>query len=205
MGRAAGFNWSMDQNVRTHTVGAHGGTPLIAGGSQSGSSITTDGWTNSAAILKKGDIITFAGVYGVNPQNRQSYGALRQFVVTADVTASGAGLATIPIFPALTASGAFQTVTAAPADNAAIVVLGTASTSGILNLAFHRDAFVLGCADLMLPQGVHQAARVSDPDLGMSIRMVRAYDINNDKFPCRLDILYGWKSIYPELACRVHG
>lgn len=205
MGRAAGFNWSMDQNVRSHTIGAHGGTPLVNGASQSGSSLVTDGWTASAAILKEGDIITIAGVNGVNPQSRQDYGSSRQFVVTADVTADGTGNATIPIYPAITASGAFQTVTGAPADNAAITVLGTASDSGIVNLAYHRDAFVFGCADLLLPKGVHEAARVSDDELGISIRLVRQYDINNDKMPCRLDVLYGWKAVYPELACRVHG
>ena len=92
-----------------------------------------------------------------------------------------------------------------PADNAAITVLGTASSTCQSNLAFHRDAFTFACADLPLPKGVDMAARVSDKQLGMSVRMVRAYDINNDKFPCRLDILYGWKTLYPELACRIQG
>lgn len=204
MGRASGFNWSMDQNVRAHTVGAHGGTPLVNGASQTGSSLVTDGWSLSTQVLNKGDIITLAGVNGVNPQNRQSTGA-RQFVVTADVTSDGSGNATIPIYPAITPSTAFQTVDVGPADNAAITVLGTQNSSGVINMAYHRDAFVLGSADLLLPNGVHEAARVSDPDLGISIRMVRQYDINNDKMPCRLDVLYGWKAVYPELACRVHG
>lgn len=205
MGRAGGFNWSMDQNIANHTIGAHGGTPLVNGGSQTGSSLVTDGWTASAAILKKGDIITIDSVNGVNPQSRASTNVARQFVVTADVSADGSGNATIPIYPAITTSGAFKTVDAGPADNAAITVLGTASATGVENLVFHRDAFALGCADLMVPKGVDMAARVSDKDLGLSIRMVRAYDINNDKFPCRLDVLYGWKSVYPELACRVRG
>jgi hypothetical protein len=205
MGKAAGLNWSMSQNVAQHTVGTHGGTPLVAGASQSGSTLATDGWSTSTAILKEGDIFTIANVFGVNPQNRQSTGSLQQFVVTADTSSDGSGLASLAIYPAITASGAFQTVNSVPADNAAITVLGTADSSGYANLAFHRDAFVLGTADLLLPQGVHQAARVSDSDTGLSVRMVRQYDINNDKMPCRFDILYGWQAVYPELAARIHG
>jgi hypothetical protein len=206
MGMAGGFKWSMDQNVVAHTVGPLGGTPLVNGASQTGSSLITDGWTAAAAArLKKGDIFTIAGVFAVNPQSRQSTGKLRQFVVTADTSSDGAGAATIPIYPAMTASGAYQTITAAPADNAALTVLGAANTLSPQNLAFHRDAFVLGCADLLLPGGVDKAARVADRQLGLSIRMVRDYDIVEDRFPCRLDVLYGVKTVMPEMACRIAG
>jgi hypothetical protein len=206
MGLAAGFKWSMDQNIVTHTVGPLGGTPLVNGASQAGSSLVTDGWTAAAAArLNRGDVFTIAGVNAVNPQHRQSTGQLRQFVVTANVSSDGAGNATIPIYPAITTSGAFQTVTASPADNAALTVLGAAGTLSPQNIAFHKEAFVLGCADLVMPGGVDMASRVSSRALGLSIRMVRAYDINNDAFPCRLDVLYGWKAVYPELACRIAG
>ena len=191
MGMAAGFKWSLDQNVNKHTVGPLGGTPLMNGATLSGATqIVTDGWTASAANrLKAGDVITIDGVYAVNPQSRQTTGQLRQFVVTADVDSDGSGNATIPVSPAIVSSGAFQTVTALPADNAGINVLGAADTVSAVNLAYHRDAFAFACADLQLPNGVDMAARVSDKQLGMSIRMVRDYDINEDRFPCRLDIL----------------
>ncbi len=207
MGIAAGFKWKMDQNVVTHTVGAHGGTPLVNGASQTGASLATDGWTNSTTgILKEGDVFTIDDVYAVNPLTRQSTGQLMQFTVTADVdSGASTGPATIPISPAIVTSGAFQNVSAGPADNAGINVLGAASASGAVNMAFHRDAFTLATADLMLPQGVHDAAVVRDKQLGISIRMVRQYDINSDTMPCRLDILYGWEAIRPELACRVFG
>lgn len=204
MGTAIGFEWQMDQNVRRHVVGPLGGTPLVNGAAQSGTSLVTDGWTAAAALrLKKGDIFTIANVNAVNPQNRQSNGKLRQFVVTADFSSDGAGAGTISISPPMTASGASQTIDAAPADNAAITVLGAANTQTPQGLAFHRDAFCLATADLPLPRGVDMAARVSDKQLGISVRMVRQYDINTDKFPCRLDVLYGWKALYPELACRI--
>lgn len=206
MGQAAGFKWSMDQNVAVHQVGPLGGAPLVNGAGQTGASLVTNGWTAAAASrLKAGDTFTIAGVFAVNPQSRASTGQLRQFVVTADVSSDASGNATIPISPAIVTSGAFQTVTASPGAGAAITVLGAASTLTPVNLAYHKNAFVLGCADLLLPKGVDMAARVSDKQLGLSARMVRAYDINNDKFPCRFDILYGWKAVYPELACRIHG
>lgn len=206
MGMSAGFKWSMDQNVNTHTIGPLGGTPLVNGTNQTGSSLITDGWTAAAALrLRRGDVFTIAGVFAVNPQNRASTGQLRQFVVTANVSSDGAGNATIPISPPITTTGAFQTVTNSPADNAALTVFGAANTLTPANLAYHRDAFTMASADLPLPGGVDMAARVSDNALGMSMRMIRAYDINNDRFPCRIDVLYGWRTLYPELACRIQG
>lgn len=206
MGQAAGFKWSMDQNVNVHTVGALGGSPLVNGASQSGATLLTKGWTAAAAArLKKGDIFTIAGVNAVNPQSRVSTGQLRQFVVTADFSSDAAGLGSVSIYPSITASGQYQTVDAAPADGAAITVFGASAATGPAALAYHRDAFCLATADLPLPGGVDMASRVSDKQLGMSMRLVRAYDINNDRFPCRLDVLYGWKTIYPELACRLQG
>ncbi len=206
MGTSAGFDWYMDQNTAVHTVGPLGGTPLVNGASQTGASLITDGWTAAAASrLVQGDVFTIAGVYAVNPQNRQNTQALQQFTVTAAVSSDGSGNATIPISPSITTSGAFQTVTASPADNAALTIVGAANTVTPQGLAFHKDAFTLACADLPLPRGVDMAARVSDEQTGLSIRMVRAYDITTDKLPCRLDILYGWKELYPQLACRIQS
>ena len=207
MGTAAGFDWLMDQNVNTHTVGPLGGTPLVNGSTSSGATtLVTDGWTASAASrLLKGDIFTIAGVNGVNPQSRQSTQLAQQFVVTADVSSDGSGNLTAAISPAITSSGAFQTVDALPADNAALTIIGAASTQTSQGLAHHKDAFTLAMADLPLPQGTDMAARVSDSQLGMSIRMIRDYDITTDKFPCRLDVLFGWATLRPELACRVQG
>ena len=205
MGVSIGFDWYMSQNCNTHTVGAYAGTPRVNGATQSGASLVTDGWTASTSVLNQGDVFTIAGVNSVNPQSRQNTGSLQQFVVTAQVTASAGGAKTIAISPSIVTSGAFQTVTGSPADDALITVVGVASTATPQGIAFHRDAFTLACADLPLPGGVDMAARISDPQLGLSIRMVRAYDINTDNFPCRLDILYGWATLRAELACRIQS
>lgn len=204
MGLAAGFKWSMDQNIRTHTVGPLGGTPLVDGANQTGSSLLTKGWTAAVANrLNKGDVFTIANVNAVNPKNRQSTGEARQFVVTADTASTVGGAATIPIYPAIAQSGQFQTVNALPADSAALTILGTAGQVTPQGLAFHRDAFVFGAADLVMPRNVDMGSRVTDKQLGMSLRLIRNYDINTDRFPCRLDLLGGWATFYPELACRI--
>jgi hypothetical protein len=208
MGRTIGFKWSMDQNVRVQTVGAYGGVVgTINAANQTGSAITTSGWTANAAILNQGDVVSFQGTFAVNPQNKQSTGSLRQFVVTQNVVANGSGVATIPISGpgglGIILAGPFQTVTASPTNGAAINIQGTSGTSSPRGLAFHKDAFAFGCADLPLPGGVDIADRVNDKQLGCSIRLVRAYDINTDRFPTRLDILYGWTTLYPELATRI--
>ena len=204
MGMAAGFNIKMDQNVQQFTNATFAGTPLVNGASQTGSTLVSDGWSSGATTLKEGTIFTIANVYAVNPKNRQSTGQLQQFVVTSDISDTS-GSISIPISPSITLTGAYQTVNALPADNAAITVLGSTATAYPQNLAYHKDAFVLGCADLDLPGGTDMAARATDPDSGLSLRIVRAYDISNDTFPCRIDILYGWKCVYPELACRIYG
>ncbi len=206
MGLAGGFKWSMDQNIPVHTFGPQGGTPLVNGASQTGNALLTKGWAAAAASrLNKGDVFTVAGVFAVNPQTRASTGQLRQFVVTSAFSSDASGNGSVSISPAIVLTGAFQTVTALPADSAAITVMGTANQISPAHLAYHKNAFTLVCADLLLPRGVDMAARVSDKQLGLSARMVRAYDINNDKFPCRFDILFGWAALYPELACRIQG
>lgn len=207
MGKALGFKWSMDQNVRQHTIGTHttGSTPLVDGASQSGSSLQTDGWQASTAILKAGDIITIADVLAVNPQNRALTGSgVRQFTVTADVSSDGSGNATIPIFPELfDANHQFATVDALPANNAVITPLGTEGVTYPVNMAFHRDAFVLGTADLLLPKGVHDASRAVHE--GISMRIIQDYDVKTDIFATRIDVMYGWAAPNPELAVRIAG
>ena len=145
-----------------------------------------------------GDVFTIAGVFRVHPETKVSTGQLQQFVVT---TAAASATTTIAISPAIVATGPRQNVSASPADNAAITFAGTASTASGISLAFDKDAFAFVSADLMMPKGVDFSSRqVLD---GISMRIVRAYDINNDTFPARLDVLYGYEAIRPELAARV--
>jgi hypothetical protein len=100
-------------------------------------------------------------------------------------------------------SGALQNVNAGPADNAAITFLGTASTAVQTSLLFQKEAFAFATADLVMPQGVDFSSRQTLD--GISMRVVRQYDINNDKLPCRVDILYGFKTLRPQLAVRYHN
>jgi len=204
MGTAVGYEWVMDQNVQTHTVGAYAGTPLVNGASQTGASIITDGWTSGSSTINKGDVFTLAGVNSVRPHTRDSTGVLQQFVCTATLSDT-AGAKTIQIDPPITLTGPYQTVSASPANNAALTMVGIASKATPQGLAYHRDAFCLATADLYVPNGVDMGGRSSDPQLGMSIRFIRDYDPQRDQLITRLDMLYGWKTLRAELACRVQA
>lgn len=195
MGRAAGFDWSENTMMPAHTRGGSNTAYLINGASQTGATLVVD---TGATAPSQGDVITIAGVYSVHPETKVSTGVLQQFVI-----GSGATTTSFPISPAIVTSGAAQNVSGSPADNAAITFAGTASTAVQTSLLFQKEAFAFATADLVMPQGVDFAAReVMD---GLSMRIVRAYDINNDKFPCRLDVLYGYKTLRAQLACRYHN
>lgn len=206
---AGGLNIALDQNTMTQVVGPLGGSPVINGAGQGqatgwaySQNLLVNGWTAAAAPrLNVGDVFTIVGVFAVNPQNRQSTGALQQFVVQANVSSDGTGASTIPIVPAIIFGGQFQNVTNSPVSGNAITVSGAANANLPQNLAFHKSAFTIAFADLILPKGVDMAERKVYKKI--SLRVIRAYDINNDRFPSRTDVLYGIKAVYPELGCRL--
>ena len=205
MGHAAGWRWSMDQNLVAHTTGARGGTPVVNLGSQTGATLNTRAWTAAAAPrLKKGDVFTVGGVYSVNPQSKQSTGQLQQFVVTADVSSTAAGEAAIPIQPSIVlAPHPFQTVTNSPVDGAPLTMVGTANTAYVQGLAFHRDAFTLATVDLDLPTQSAEASRATDPQLGISLRITRQWAALSDQWITRVELLHGESMPRPEWACRI--
>ena len=208
MGLAAGWRWSMDQNLAAHTTGARGGTPVVNVAGQTGATLNTRGWTAAAAPrLKKGDVFTIGtgvtGVYSVNPQNKQSTGQLQQFVVTADVSSDVGGLAPVPIQPSIVVTGAYQTVTNTAADGAVLTLLGTANTAYVQGLAFHRDAFALATVDLDLPSQSAEASRASDPQLGISLRIARQWEVRSDQWVTRAECLHGESVPRPEWCVRI--
>jgi len=213
LGMIAGCDTYASQNVQTHTGGTRDNTtPLVNGGSQTTDwattkntgtgSLITDGWDASATI-KEGDVFTIAGVYAVNPVTKATLPHLQQFVVRADVTASGGGAATLSISPPVITSGAFQTVSAAPADNAAITVVGAASTGYASNMVFHKNAFALVMVPMVKPPGAVDVSRKSYN--GFSVRVIPYYDGTNDASNWRLDVLYGVKTLDARLATRLSG
>ena len=203
MGRSAGFDFYENTLLVPHTTGTAAKTTTYT----VNGAVTTNGSTSvvvatGSTTFKQGDVFTVAGCYRVHPETKVSTGALQQFVVTADYS-GGAG--TLNFAPAIYTSGGRQNVVAAGMANGSAIVKVGAGASELLNadLVFHKDAFAFATADLLLPGGVDFASReVMD---GISMRIVRQYDINNDKFPTRLDVLYGYKAIRPQLAARLHA
>jgi hypothetical protein len=225
MGRdSGGMNWKLDQNIVSQTFGNFSTSTVTASvATTTATGFLTSGWASSSTItltaantgtinLNAGDTFTIAGVYAVNPQNRQAYGTnkLRSFVVKSAVSVASGSSVSVIVSPAVITAGQFQNVSVpSTSATAAVTFFGSqynASGNGIVspqNIVMHRNAFTMAMADLELPEGVHFAGRASDKEIGLSMRVVRQYTINNDSIPTRVDVLYGWAPLYPELACRV--
>ena len=224
MGRdSGGMNWKLDQNIVSQTFGNFTTNTVTASVNTSTTGgILTSGWASSSTItltaantgtinLNAGDTFTIAGVYAVNPQNRQAYGTnkLRSFVVKQAVSVASGSSVSVTVSPAIISAGQFQNVSIPSAGASAVTFFASqhnASGNGVVspqNIVMHRNAYTMAMADLELPEGVHFAGRASDKEIGLSMRVVRQYTINNDSIPTRVDVLYGWAPLYPELACRV--
>ena len=195
---------NMSQSIKQFTTGSRTGAHTITTtvSAQGTSSIAITG--TGTQTIKKGDVFTIGSVFAVNPQTRESTGSLQQFVCTEDVAASGGAYAAVKISPAIyTSSNALATVDSFPQSGAAVTFLGGASTQYPQNLVYHKDAIAFATADLLLPQGVDMASR--QVHNGVSMRVVRQYDINNDRMPCRIDVLYGYSVIRPQMGVRLWG
>ena len=225
MGRdSGGMNWKLDQNIVSQTFGNFSASTVTASvATTTATGFLTSGWASSSTItltaantgtinLNAGDTFTIAGVYAVNPQNRQAYGTnkLRSFVVKSAVSVASGSSVSVTVSPAVISGGQFQNVSIPSTSATAAVTFFAsqynASGNGVVspqNIVMHRNAFTMAMADLELPEGVHFAGRASDKEIGLSMRVVRQYTINNDSIPTRVDVLYGWAPLYPELACRV--
>ena len=194
---------NMSQSIKQHMTGSR-----VATGNSVTTTVSSEGAASIALTIgngltvKQGDVFTVAGVNAVNPQTRESTGSLFQFVALADATASGTAIV-VTVAPIYTAANALATVDSFPASGKAVVFVGAATTQYAQNLVYHKDAITFATADLLLPQGVDMAARAVHN--GISLRVVRQYDINNDRMPCRIDVLYGFSTIRPQMGCRIWG
>lgn len=210
-----GFDHYQTQNLWQHRIGLLGGTPAVNGtAGQTGSTIQTSGWTPSRIVLKKGDVIQFAGVNAINPMTRDLYGGLRNFTITADVTSDGGGLATLPISPAIIPGNvSFATADVAPAAGALISVFGivAAGQAAIANtrtaqcLGYHPDAFTFAGISQEIPKGSTETAyEATDPDTGVMLRFIRQYEGRGNNFINRFDVLYAFGAPYAtQLAVRM--
>jgi len=193
---------NMSQSIKQHTTGTRAAT-----GNTTGAAVTTEGSSTltltvgSGELIAVGDVFTIADCYAVNPQTRESTGSLFQFVALASSTSTTT--ATVTVAPMYSAAHALATMLTLPATSKAVVFVGTASTQYPQNLVYHKDAITFATADLLLPQGVDMAARAVHN--GISLRVVRQYDINNDRMPCRIDVLYGYSTIRPQMGVRMWG
>lgn len=197
-----GNNVFSNVKMPLHTTGTAAkttGYSIDSTGTVTGSTITIK--TGSTTFLK-GDVITIATLNAVDPETKTSLGYLKQFTVTAD---SGASATSLSIRPPITPTGAKQNVSAAiTADQVITKIAAGASETLTQSLNYHEDAFIFATADLEDPSkyGAWGKTEVMDT---LSMRIWRQGDILNDKFPCRIDVFYGFLARYPNMACRIHA
>lgn len=198
--------WWKDVNVFPHVYGTYGGTPLVNGAAQTGATLNTNGWSSGASTLNIGDVFTIGsgttGCFAVNPQSYQSTTNLQRFVVTATTSDVAGAMATLPISPSITVSGAYQTVVASPAASATINVLGATGTTSPQGLGFHKQAFVMASAPPVMPnQGKAKIVKRNN----LAIRIWEGSDIMSDQHPSRLDSFYGFRTIRADWAGRIQS
>jgi hypothetical protein len=215
IGMVGGADTYMSQNAPTFTTGPKGGNPVVNGAAQNTTydttgantqSLITNGWTAAAAArVAVGDVFTIAGVFDVNPVTKVVLPILKQFVVAPGSTlaSDGSGNLTMTIAPQIISSGAFQNVSAAPANSAALTFVGTGSTAYSNALMFDKNAFALCMVPMVRPPGSVDCSRVSKN--GISIRVIPYYDGTQDVSNWRLDCIFGTKTIDRRLAVRVSG
>lgn len=198
---------AMSQSIPVHTTGNFPASPIVSATAVNGASTISMSFTSGTKTLLKGDVFTVANVYAVNPQTRQSTGALQQFVVLDNYTVTSGTAFTVPavsVYPPIYGpTHALATVNRVPTTSDAITFIGTANTGYPQNLVYHKDAITFATADLLMPQGVDMASRQTHN--GISMRIIRQYDINNDRLPCRIDVLYGAAVLRPAMGVRVWG
>lgn len=203
LGRLSGFKWYESMSLYTHTAGTWQNAVTVNTAPSSGDSTLIVNCT-SGDTFKKGDKFGIASTYAVNPMTRRTTttATTKQFTVLEDVTAS-ASTATLTISPAIYGPGSpYQNVSALPAPNAALTLFpGTASPngkSGKIGLALHPDAFALVGVKLETPKAVEMASQTRDPETGISVRFVKAWDPVQSKMIHRFDVLMGFGSLYSD-------
>lgn len=202
-GRYAGFDWYENERIYVHTNGSDHTTVTT-----NDTSIATgdSAITLAGGNFTKGSVFTFgtvadSGVFAVHPQTKDRYSFLKQFVATAN------GTTAMALSPAYYASGPRQNVatvsgTNLPTTGKAVTFFGTASTAYKQALAYHKDFATFVTADLPIMDDAARCVRRQQD--GLSVRVWQASDIRNDEMLLRIDILYGWKLLRPEWACRVN-
>lgn len=195
---ATGFKWGMCPVINSQSNSAGVVTGITTNDTSFAQGDTTVTVNTTTTAYSAGTVVTFAGALAVNDETKVSYAHLKQFVVTS------ATATVLTIDPPMYTTGPLQNIAAFPTNAGAVTVVGAASGVYPQHLAFHKDWATLATADLedVSKFGAWGAREVYD---GISIRLARQYDINQDNVPCRLDVLFGVKQIRGELAVRITG
>lgn len=205
VGTADGFHWMENELLNSHTngndvTGVALNTVTVTNGM---SSFAVSGLTNTTGTITKGQVFTLSGIKAVHPQTGVAYNFDQQFVVTADATANGSGVATISFSPAIYLTTSQKNVASTPTTTNALVFVGSASTAYVQNLAFHKNAFRSVSVPLVMPTAVEVASQETVENV--TVQFVRQFDVLKRRMINRLDFLGGISAVRPEWACRIYS
>lgn len=207
MGRTGGFDFYENTLLPSHTTGTTSASPsnlavttTITSSATSPTTTIAVTSTGTSGTWKNGDIFTISTLFRVHPETKTNTGQLQQLSVVGDVALGTTQ--SITISPPIYITGAYQNATlSAVLSSGTIAKVGNTGTTYRSNVFFQPDAFTFATADLIKPNGVDMVSRqVKD---GISMRILRDYDPNYDRLVTRCDVLYGYRSIRPQLAARV--
>jgi len=200
LGTAAGWEWYRSNSLYKHTVGtAATGGVTITGANQSGNVLSVTG--TAGQTFNVGDKFSIANVNGVNPTTRRAgtMGA-QNFTVLTPLTLTG-GTDSLNVSPAIYGPGSqYQNTDSLPANGAALTLWpGTNAPSGVsgtVSLGLSKFAFAMSGGKLEVPKAVERAEQTEDPDTGLAVRFVRAWDQRESKMTNRFDMCMGYGNLY---------
>lgn len=207
VGRYAEFDFFMDEQVPSFTVGTYLGSGQVNGGNQTGTSIATNNWTSASVSVNPGDRVTFAGCYEINGQSRLVLpGILKQFVITAAATDT-TGAVTFNIFPAIIPNGPYQNCSASPTSGGAVTIAGTTGVLAQTSFAIQKGAYTWAPIRLQnVDEFGAKCETMTDEETGISIRCIQQWDSRLGEVTTRMDFVWGIAQTYADYeACVIYG
>ncbi|MFL6601829.1 MAG: P22 phage major capsid protein family protein [Steroidobacteraceae bacterium] len=204
--RYAGIEFVETQAIPRFVAGTRATTGATVNGTvTSGATSVVLASAGTSLTYVVGDQFTVANVFAVNPLTRVSTGKLQVFTVQTLQTSSGGGAVTLSFLPAATTSGKDQTVNRAITSGDNVTFYGAASVSTEVNLVWDKEAAVFAACDLVSDMDGVKQWKERDPITGVTLRMTSGTDIVEDEAIKRLDVMYTWKTVRPQLVVRVQG
>lgn len=208
LGYLSYFDMYFDQGINTQSVTSTKGAGPFSINANVASGATTvqiAGLTATTGTINAGEVFQVTGIQSVNHINKTATGRTMQFVVTADATADGAGVATVSVAPAIYGPELheLQNVTALPVAADVVTFVDNAQSSYKVNYAYGANALHIATPPLA-PFDSPFSSVYTDNETGISLRVSKTAEVMDNMNVMRLDVLCAYRWIGSQ-AVRVHS